>query len=90
MRLVTPVSALALALAGCATVPHQPPVPVARREIVPPRPTRRVVWQPGDWRWSGGSYLWEPGRYVTKLVSYHRWVRGHWGSAGTWVHGHWV
>ncbi len=85
---------LCMLLCGCVAAvpprPTRPAVPATRAEHVPPAPTRRVVWQPGEWREDAGSFVWVPGHYVKRLAGYHHWVRGHWSADGVWVAGHWA
>ncbi len=83
---------ICLGLAGCVVEPPDlpPAIPPPRVEAVPPPPTPRVVWQPGGWHFSGGSYVWVPGHYVKRLAAYHRWIPGHWDPGRVWVAGHWV
>jgi hypothetical protein len=80
-------------LAGCVVAgppPGRPPIPVAQYEQVPPPPRERVIWQPGEWHWTGGGYAWRPGHYVEQRAEYHHFVPGHWDNRGEWEPGHWV
>ena len=89
-HLVVSATILAL-LSGCVVAPPpRPAIPVARVEPVPPPPSERVVWQPGEWHWNGAAYAWRPGHYVERLVAYHRYEAGHWDRFGEWIPGHWV
>lgn len=91
MRRLLACACLTILVAGCVVVqPSHPPMPAVRVEQVPPPPTERVVWQPGEWHWTGDGYVWRPGHYVERLVVYHRFVPGHWDGNGRWEPGHWV
>ena len=89
-------AALALAVAGCTTPPPVPPLR-AETQPLPPVSAQTLVWQPGDWNWTGQDYTWQPGRYVEASVAgmQHQWVPGHWGqdrpsAPWQWIPGHWM
>jgi hypothetical protein len=70
--------------------PEYPPLPPPREErLPPPPPGRRVVWEPGQWRWDGRGYVWIAGHYVAERRG--RFIPGHWERRGPnwfWVAGH--
>ncbi len=67
--------------------------PPLRREVIPPRPGARYVWQPGHWWWRGSRWVWGGGRWVIGPRVGAAWVPGHWihrGARGwVWLGGHW-
>jgi len=75
------------------------PPPPAQAEFIPPRPDTAptAVWQPGHWRWGGGSggaqWQWVAGTYVVPPSGYHAWVPGQWQlqpNGWSWFEGHWA
>jgi hypothetical protein len=66
--------------------------PVARVEVVPPRPGPGWAWHPGRWDWRGGRWVWLGGRYVRGPRVGAAWVTGHWvhrPRGWVYVRGHW-
>ena len=96
MRILIPALLGTTLLAGCVlppqTFPQAPPLPA---EVVPLPPVSDVplLWHPGDWLFTGGSYNYVPGHYIQAAGHSHQWVFAHWGAADgvpTWVPGHWL
>src|ERR1700733_7072709 len=98
VRILLPALLGATLLAGCVVAPplpqqfpQAPPLP-AETIPLPPVSEAPLVWQPGDWVFTGGSYHYEPGVYVQAAGHSHQWVFAHWGLEGNvpvWVPGHW-
>ena len=94
MRMSVPWLAGALLLAGCGsqlpTAPSAPPLP-AETIPLPPVSEAPMVWRPGDWLYTDGSYRYDPGRYEPQ-AGHTLWTPGHWtGTRGSyaWVPGAW-
>ncbi len=98
VRFLLPALLGATLLAGCVVAPppqflQAPPLP-AETIPLPPVSETPLVWQPGDWVFTGGSYHYEPGSYVPAAGHSRQWVFGHWGvmegGVPAWVPGHWL
>ncbi len=96
MKLVVPIMAALVLLGACAARPQAfptpPALPVAKIPL-PPVSDVALVWQPGDWVYTTGSYRYDPGQYVPAEGHGSNWIYGHW--AGTpdhyvWVAGAWL
>ena len=86
--------ACALLLARCAAPAAFPTPPALPAETVPlpPVSSTRLIWHPGDWDYSGGSYRYQPGRYEALDDHGGTYLFAHWaGSDGqyAWVPGSW-
>ena len=99
LKLTLPALAGAILLAGCAAPPAPPGYPVppplpAEILPLPPVSDAPLVFQPGDWVFTGGSYRYEAGHYVPAAGHSRNWMFGRWAPNGTplpvWVPGHWV
>ncbi len=97
MKILVPALAGALLIAGCAARPPSFPVPPPLpAEVVPLPPVSdtRLIWQPGDWVFTGGSYRFDAGRYVPAAGHSPNWVYAHWaiGPQGgyVWIPGGWA
>lgn len=75
------------------------PPPTGHAELVPPPPPSAgpVVWQPGQWDYTGmvGSpWAWHGGHYVQPPPGETTWVPGQWSQAPNgswvWIHGYWA
>ena len=96
-KLLIPALTASLLLAGCSPArvdayPVPPPLP-AEQIPLPPVSDDALVWRPGDWVFTGGSYRYDAGRYVPAAGHGNRWLFGHWTSAGgqtVWVPGGWI
>ncbi|WP_158744625.1 hypothetical protein [Acidisphaera sp. L21] len=69
-----------------------PPALPAETMPLPPVSSETLVWQPGDWVFTGGSYRYDAGRYIPAAGHGPNWVFGHWiGTDGNyaWVPGGW-
>ncbi len=67
--------------------------PIAPVVVVPPGPSPRHVWVPGEWRWNKrrGEYVWREGFWIEPRPG-RVWVPGFWedGPGGSrWIAGHW-
>jgi hypothetical protein len=97
VTVIATVHALAAALLLAACTANTPPFPVPPAlptEVLPLPPVSEapLIWQPGDWVYSGGSYRYEPGHYVPREGHGSVWLFGHWtGGNGqyAWVPGGW-
>jgi hypothetical protein len=71
-------------------VQSAPPAPIY--EAVP-APRAGLVWAPGHFVWSNGTYLWRPGEWVAARPGFY-WETARWEqrSDGSWylVGGNWV
>ncbi len=82
-------------LSACAPRPQVFPTPPALPVVkipLPPVSETALIWQPGDWTYTSGSYRYDAGHYIPAEGHSSTWVYGHW--AGTrdhyvWVRGHW-
>ena len=63
---VTPSGAIVLA---------QPP---PEAETPPPPPAPNFVWEPGNWSWSGSSFVWVPGKFIERPATTAALAPGHW------------
>ncbi len=94
-RLAAPLLLAAL-MAGCAAQENpNPPIPPAQTETrpLPPVAAEPLMWQPGHWDWTGGSYVWEPGEYVPAAGHGANWLAGFWqhtDAGWVWQPAHWV
>jgi hypothetical protein len=91
--------ATSLAVSACAPpvgVNPYPPVPPLPAEVVTRQPVSgdRMIWQPGHWDWTGGSYVWAPGLWVLAAGHGTHWQTGYWDRLPNmmwiWVPAHWV
>jgi hypothetical protein len=69
--------------------------PPGRSETIPKPPVSEqpLVWQPGHWDWTGGSYAWRPGQWVLRAGHGTLWQDGYWAREGgtwVWIPGHWL
>ena len=67
--------------------------PIAPVVVVPPIPSPRHVWIPGEWRWNRrrGEYIWRQGFYAVPKPG-RVWIEGRWveGPEGSrWEPGYW-
>ena len=96
MKLTVPALAALVLLSACATrapaFPTPPALPVVKIPL-PPVSEVQLIWQPGDWAYSNGSYRYDSGRYVPADGHSGSWQFGHWaGTTGhyAWVPGGWL
>jgi hypothetical protein len=101
---LTVVVAMGLAgtLAGCtAPIPQSaanpyPPAPAVQAEVIPKPPVSEdpLIWQPGHWDWTGGSYVWTPGAWEPREGHGTSWQDGYWsqgpGGQWVWIPAHWL
>ncbi len=96
MTRTLPVLTIVLALAACApALTAVPTVPPPQAEARPAPPVSDVVldWRPGDWEWTGNSYVWRAGEYEPAAGHGAAWLPGHWELSGpsyAWIPGHWM
>ncbi len=96
MRILLPALLGATLLAGCVAAPPpfpQPPPLPAETIPLPPVSETPLVWRPGDWVFTGGSYHYDPGAYIPAQGHSRQWEFGHWGVQGgvpVWVPGQWL
>ena len=95
MKLSSPALGVLLLLGGCGSslpgTPVSPPLP-AETIPLPPVSEERLIWHPGDWAYSGGSYRYDAGHYEPAGSHGTLWTAGHWtGARGdyAWVPGAW-
>jgi hypothetical protein len=89
------IVAAGLLLGACVASGPPAPVPPPMAEAIPKPPVSPVplTWQPGQWDWTGSSYVWTPGRYVDLAGRSGTWMPPFWdnvGSSWVWQPGHWM
>jgi hypothetical protein len=91
--------ALGLGLAGCVAAPPPSPcpaVPPLPIEVMPKPPVSAtpLVWQPGQWIWTGNAYAYQQGVWAPRLGGSTTWMPGFWtmapGGACHWNSAHFL
>ncbi len=72
-------------------VPAAPPAPIYETPPPPPGPEINFFWQPGYWRWNGGTHVWVAGRWAPRPARFAGWEAPRWEHRpGGWffIEGH--
>ncbi len=90
------IVAAGLLLGACVASGPPAPVPPPMAEAIPKPPVSPVplTWQPGQWDWTGSSYVWTPGEdtSIWPVAAAPGCLPSGtmWAQAGIWQPGHWM